>query len=75
MSSENLTAVPAEASECANCHHCINVQWTEKIICLAYLEVRPLSPNGECPEFVRQKWNRTTRAVGNATDKRSPEGT
>lgn len=70
MSSENLTAVPVEAKECGNCHHCITVQWTEKIICLAYLEVRPLSPNGDCAEYVPQKWNRTMQAGGNATEKR-----
>ena len=70
MSSENLTAMPVEAKECGNCHHCINVQWTEKIICLAYLEVRPLSLNGVCPEFIPQKWNRATQATGSATEKR-----
>jgi len=70
MSSENLTAAPTEAKECRNCHHCIHVQWTEKIICLAYLEVRPLSLNGECPEFIHEKWNRATQTAGNATEKR-----
>jgi len=69
MSNENPTAAPAEANECGNCHHCINVQWTEKIICLAYLEVRPLPLNGECPEFVPQKWNRATQAAGSTTEK------
>ena len=70
MSSENLTAVPVDAKECGNCHHCIAVQWTEKIICLAYLEVRPLPANGVCPEFIPEKWNRATQAAGNAPCKR-----
>jgi len=47
--------MPSEAIErCANCRYRIDIAWTEKIVCLAYLEVRHPTNDGECSEFAHK---------------------
>lgn len=55
MSSDDQLALAEEMARCVNCHHCIDIAWMEKIVCTAYLEVRPPVQYGGCPEFVPRK--------------------
>jgi len=48
-------ATPEDKKTCGNCHHCIDIYWTEKIVCLAFLEVRPVVESGRCAEFTPRK--------------------
>ena len=50
-----VEAAPEETKSCKNCHHCIDIYWTEKIVCMAFLEVRPVVESGKCAEFTSQK--------------------
>lgn len=44
-------AKPEETRSCTTCRHCIEIGWTEKIVCLAFLQVRLRVGHDECPEF------------------------
>lgn len=63
MSSDNPSTVPEDVKRCSDCHHCIDIRWTEKITCLAYLDVRHPVNVGECPEFMRRRLSRPSRLV------------
>ena len=63
MSGDDQSAEPEDEKRCGNCHHCIDIRWTEKITCLAYLDVRHQAKLGECPEFLRRRPNRPPQPV------------
>ena len=73
MGSDEKLAVPKEARGCDNCRHRIDVKWTEKIICMSFLEVRQRVRDGECPEFVRQNDERATSQLGGTKEKPASE--
>ena len=58
MSSDNQLASSEEVERCVNCRHRLDIAWMEKIVCLAYLEVRHPTKDGECGEF-EHKLNET----------------
>jgi len=69
VNKEKQKASSEDAGHCGHCHHCIdNFQWMEKIVCLAFLDVRYPMRGGECSEFERKRQSSTTSS-SNPTDK------
>lgn len=67
MNGNNQLVSSERGKRCEDCRHCVDVLWMDKVVCLAYLEVRYPVAEGLCTEF-SSKAQPDGLARGNAAD-------